>query len=176
MGLLREDESLAARVLASLKITAEDVRAHITRIVGEGEKAPTGQIPFTPRAKKALELGLREALLLGHNYVGTEHLLLGLVRENEGVASQILLESDIDATQVRNEVIRMLSGPGRHQSRPVTPVDENAKLASRARGLLEMVKIATEAAAENAERANALLRVQRSLERVSDELRHLPTS
>src|ERR687885_605145 len=95
LGLLREEEGLAARVLESLDITVEEVRAQVARIVGQGDEVTTGQIPFTPRAKKVLELALREALSLGHNYIGTEHILLGLVRENENV--------------------RMLSGPGRRR-------------------------------------------------------------
>jgi ATP-dependent Clp protease ATP-binding subunit ClpA len=110
LGLLREEEGLAARVLESLDITVEEVRAQIARIVGQGDEVTTGQIPFTPRAKKVLELALREALSLGHNYIGTEHILLGLVRENEGVAARILLDFDADAEKIRNEIIRMLSG------------------------------------------------------------------
>ncbi len=115
LGLLREEEGLAARVLESLDITVERVRAQVVRIVGQGDEVTTGQIPFTPRAKKVLELALREALSLGHNYIGTEHILLGLVRENEGVAARILLDFDADAEKIRNEIIRMLSGPGRRQ-------------------------------------------------------------
>ncbi len=115
LGLLREEEGLAARVLESLDVTVEEVRAQVARIVGQGDEVTTGQIPFTPRAKKVLELALREALSLGHNYIGTEHILLGLVRENEGVAARILLDFDADAEKIRNEIIRMLSGPGRRQ-------------------------------------------------------------
>jgi ATP-dependent Clp protease ATP-binding subunit ClpC len=115
LGLLREEEGLAARVLESLDITVEEVRAQVARIVGQGDEVTTGQIPFTPRAKKVLELALREALSLGHNYIGTEHILLGLVRENEGVAARILLDFDADAEKIRNEIIRMLSGPGRQR-------------------------------------------------------------
>ncbi len=115
LGLLREEEGLAARVLESLEITVERVRAQVVRIVGSGEEVTSGQIPFTPRAKKVLELALREALSLGHNYIGTEHILLGLVRENEGVAARILLDFDADSEKIRNEVIRMLSGPGGRQ-------------------------------------------------------------
>jgi len=116
LGLLREEEGLAARVLESLDITVERVRAQVVRIVGSGEEVTSGQIPFTPRAKKVLELALREALSLGHNYIGTEHILLGLVRENEGVAARILLDFDADSEKIRNEVIRMLSGPGGRRS------------------------------------------------------------
>jgi ATP-dependent Clp protease ATP-binding subunit ClpC len=112
LGVLREEEGIGARVLESLDITVEEVRAQVVRVVGTGDETPTGQIPFTPRAKKVLELSLREALALGHNYIGTEHVLLGIVREHEGVAARILLELGADAETIRNEVIRALSGPG----------------------------------------------------------------
>ncbi|MHB8694297.1 MAG: UvrB/UvrC motif-containing protein [Solirubrobacteraceae bacterium] len=112
LGLLREEKGLAARVLESLDITVERVRAQVVRIVGSGEEVTSGQIPFTPRAKKVLELAQREALSLGHDYIGTEHILLGIVRENEGVGARILLDFDADSEKIRNEVIRMLSGPG----------------------------------------------------------------
>src|SRR5213075_1722632 len=125
LGLLREEEGLAARVLESLDITVERVRAQVVRIVGSGEEVTSGQIPFTPRAKKVLELALREALSLGHNYIGTEHILLGLVRENEGVAARILLDADAD--KIRNEIIRMLSGPGRRQQGGAAAPGEKAK-------------------------------------------------
>ncbi|MHB8643019.1 MAG: ATP-dependent Clp protease ATP-binding subunit [Gaiellaceae bacterium] len=127
LGLLREEEGLAARVLESLDITVEEVRAQVARIVGQGDEVTTGQIPFTPRAKKVLELALREALSLGHNYIGTEHILLGLVRENEGVAARILLDFDADAEKIRNEIIRMLSGPGRRQGSGGGAQGEKAK-------------------------------------------------
>ncbi|HEY3461820.1 MAG TPA: ATP-dependent Clp protease ATP-binding subunit [Gaiellaceae bacterium] len=127
LGLLREEEGLAARVLESLDITVEEVRAQVARIVGPGDEVTTGQIPFTPRAKKVLELALREALSLGHNYIGTEHILLGLVRENEGVAARILLDFDADAEKIRNEIIRMLSGPGRRQAGAGGPAGEKSK-------------------------------------------------
>src|SRR6266705_485238 len=127
LGLLREEEGLAARVLESLDITVERVRAQVVRIVGSGEEVTSGQIPFTPRAKKVLELALREALSLGHNYIGTEHILLGLVRENEGVAARILLDFDADAEKIRNEIIRMLSGPGRRQAGAGGPAGEKSK-------------------------------------------------
>jgi len=111
LGLLREEEGLAARLLASLGVTLEDVREQVGRIVGEGDEVSSGQIPFTPRGKKVLELSLREAKSLGHNYIGTEHVLLGIVREDEGVAARILLDFGWDAEKIRGEVIRMLSGP-----------------------------------------------------------------
>ena len=112
LGLLREDEGVAARVLEGLDIAVERVRGDVVRIVGSGEEVTSGQIPFTPPAKLLLEPALREALSLGHNYIGTEHILLGLVRENEGVAARILLDFGADPERIRNEVIRLLSGQG----------------------------------------------------------------
>jgi ATP-dependent Clp protease ATP-binding subunit ClpC len=131
LGLLREEEGLAARVLDSLDITVEEVRAQVARIVGQGDEVTTGQIPFTPRAKKVLELALREALSLGHNYIGTEHILLGLVRENEGVAARILLDFDADAEKIRNEIIRMLSGPGRRTQGAAGAAGEKGQKSSK---------------------------------------------
>jgi len=110
LGLLRQEKGLAARVLESLGITVEEVRAHVARMIGQGDEVTQGHIPFTPRAKKVLELSLREAKALQHGYIGTEHILLGIVRENEGVAARILLHFDADAETIRSEVIRMLSG------------------------------------------------------------------
>ena len=118
LGVLRDGESLAMQALASVEVTLTEARAGVVSRVGSGEQAPSGQIPFTPRAKKVLELALREALSLGHNYIGSEHILLGLVREGEGLASQVLLDFNADSQKVRNQVIRMLSGPrGRSRSR-----------------------------------------------------------
>jgi len=97
-------------VLESLGVSLLEIRDSVLRIVGRGEEVTTGQIPFTPRAKKVLELSLREALLLGHNYIGTEHILLGIVREDEGVASRILLDFDLDAEKIRNATIAFFPG------------------------------------------------------------------
>ncbi len=105
LGLLREEEGLAARILGSLDVTVEEVRAHVARIVGQGDEVATRQIPFTPRAKKVLELSLGEALQLGHNYIGTEHLLLALVRLGEGVAFDILDELAPPAAGLRERVL-----------------------------------------------------------------------
>jgi ATP-dependent Clp protease ATP-binding subunit ClpA len=118
LGLLREEEGLAARVLESLDISVERVRGQVVRIVGSGEEVTSGQIPFTPRAKKVLELALREALFVGHNYIGTEHILLGLVRENEGVAMQILADFGADDETIRNEVLVIL-GVTRNEAKTV---------------------------------------------------------
>jgi ATP-dependent Clp protease ATP-binding subunit ClpC len=112
LGLLREEEGIAARVLEGLGVTPEEVRGKVVSIVGRGEAAPAEQIPFTPRAKQVLELSLREALALGHNDIGTEHVLLGVVREYEGLGARILFDLGADAETIRNEVIRALSGPG----------------------------------------------------------------
>jgi ATP-dependent Clp protease ATP-binding subunit ClpA len=113
LGMLREGEGLAARVLDTLDVTLEEVRAQVARIAGRGDGVTTGEIPFTPRAAQILVLARREALSLGHNFIGTEHLLLGLAQHNEGLAVRILLDFDADAEKIRNETIRMLSGPGR---------------------------------------------------------------
>ena len=109
LGLIHEGDGVAARVLESLGISLTDVRAEVEEVVGHGSKAPSGHIPFTPRAKKVLELSLREALQLGHNYIGTEHILLGLIREGEGVAAQILVNLGADLSGARQRVIELLS-------------------------------------------------------------------
>jgi ATP-dependent Clp protease ATP-binding subunit ClpC len=109
LGLLGEPEGVGARALAALGISLEAARADVERIVGRGEGAPSGHIPFTRRAKKVLELSLREALKLQHNYIGTEHIVLGLVREGEGLAARILVESGADLPAIRREVMRLLS-------------------------------------------------------------------
>ncbi len=128
LGLLREDEGVAGRVLESLGITVERVRAQVVRIVGSGEEVTCAQIPFTPRAKKVLELALHEALSLGHNYIGTEHILLGLVREHEGVAARILRDFDADSEKIRTDVIRWVSGAGSKYSVPSPPTVAAAAL------------------------------------------------
>src|SRR5438105_5804634 len=110
LGLIHEGEGVAAKALESLNISLETVRQQVEEIIGQGQAAPTGHIPFTPRAKKVLELSLREALQLGHNYIGTEHILLGLIREGEGVAAQVLQKLGADLNRVRQTVIQLLSG------------------------------------------------------------------
>ncbi|MEO1064206.1 MAG: Clp protease N-terminal domain-containing protein, partial [Actinomycetota bacterium] len=110
LGLIHEGEGVAAKALESLGISLEAVRSQVEEIIGQGGASPSGHIPFTPRAKKVLELSLREALQLGHNYIGTEHILLGLIREGEGVAAQVLVKLGADLSRVRQQVIQLLSG------------------------------------------------------------------
>lgn len=110
LGLIQEGEGVAAKALESMGISLEAVRNQVEEIIGRGSTAPTGHIPFTPRAKKVLELSLREALQLGHNYIGTEHILLGLIREGEGVAAQVLTKLGADLDRVRNQVVQLLTG------------------------------------------------------------------
>ncbi len=110
LGLIHEGEGVASKALESLGISLEAVREQVQEIIGQGQQAPTGHIPFTPRAKKVLELSLREALQLGHNYIGTEHILLGLIREGEGVAAQVLVKLGADLSRVRQQVIQLISG------------------------------------------------------------------
>ncbi len=122
LGLIHEGEGLAAKALESLGISLEAVREKVEETIGPAGSAPTGSPPFTPRAKKVLELSLREALQLGHNYIGTEHMLLGLVREGEGVAAQVLVSLGADLPRVRQQVIQLLSGyQGREASFEVRP-------------------------------------------------------
>jgi ATP-dependent Clp protease ATP-binding subunit ClpC len=114
LGLVHEGEGVAARALESLGISLQAVRQQVEEIIGQGQQPPSGHIPFTPRAKKVLELASREALQLGHNYVGTEHILLGLVREGEGIAAQVLVKLGADLNRVRQQVIELLhSYPGK---------------------------------------------------------------
>jgi ATP-dependent Clp protease ATP-binding subunit ClpC len=113
LGLIREGEGVegvAVRALESLGISLEVVRARVREIIGQGQSAPTSHLPFTPRAKKVLELSFREALQLGHDYIGTEHLLLGLIGEGEGVAAQVLMQLGADLSRVRQRVIELRSG------------------------------------------------------------------
>jgi hypothetical protein len=129
LGLIHEGEGVAAKALELLGISLEAVRVQVEEIIGRGQTAPTGHIPFTPRAKKVLELSLREALELGHNYIGTEHILLGLIREGEGVAAQVLAGFGADHTRIREQVLRLLTGgseqagAGTRLVRMTVPVD-----------------------------------------------------
>ena len=118
LGLIHEGEGVAAKAMESLGISLEAVRSQVEEIIGQGGSSPSGHIPFTPRAKKVLELSLREALQLGHNYIGTEHILLGLIREGKGVAAQVLVKLGADLSRVRQQVIQLLSGYQGGQGKP----------------------------------------------------------
>ena len=113
LGLIREREGVAASALESLGISLEAVRSQVEEIIGQGRSSPSGHLPFTPRAKNVLELSLREALQLGHNYIGTEHILLGLIREGEGVAAQVLVNLGADLPRVRRQVVQLLADVAR---------------------------------------------------------------
>jgi hypothetical protein len=162
LGLLREEEGLAARILETLDVTLEDVRYQVERIIGMGDEVATGQIPFTPRGKKVLELALREALSLGHNYIGTEHLLLGLVREGEGVGMRILLDLGVTQDEIRNDVVRALGGPA------VAGLKHVAPLAADLQAEIERVRAEKEAAleAQEYEKAAGLRMRERNLLRL----------
>jgi ATP-dependent Clp protease ATP-binding subunit ClpA len=145
LGLIHEGEGVAAKALESLGISLEAVRRQVEEIIGQGQQAPSGHIPFTPRAKKVLELSLREALQLGHNYIGTEHILLGLIREGEGVATQVLVRLGADLNRARQQVIQLLHGySGTSQAESTTTAGKPAKPASARHGkaLSEVVQLA----------------------------------
>ena len=118
LGLIHEGEGVAAKALESLGISLDAVRQQVEEIIGQGEQVPSGHLPFTPRAKKVLELTRREAEQLGHNYIGTEHILLGLIREGDGVAAQVLVKLGADLNRVRQQVIQMLHGYQGQQPQP----------------------------------------------------------
>ncbi|TNC30464.1 ATP-dependent Clp protease ATP-binding subunit [Mumia zhuanghuii] len=131
LGLIHEGEGVAAKALENLGISLEAVREQVEEIIGQGQQAPSGHIPFTPRAKKVLELSLREALQLGHSYIGTEHILLGLIREGEGVAAQVLVKLGADLNRVRQQVIQLLSGyQGKETASSGAPAGESAPSSS----------------------------------------------
>src|SRR5881275_1245907 len=121
LGLIHEGEGVAAKALESLGISLEAVRQQVEEIAGRGQQAPGGHIPFTPRAKKVLELSLRESTGLGHRYIGTEHILLGLIREGQGVAAQVLVKLGADLSRTRQQVIELLHGPGAGKLAESTP-------------------------------------------------------
>jgi ATP-dependent Clp protease ATP-binding subunit ClpA len=127
LGLAHEGQGVAAKALESLGIRLEALRSQVEEAIGRGQRTPSGHIPFTPRAKKVLELSLRESQQLGHNYIGTEHILLGLVREGEGVAAQVLVKLGTDLTRTRQQVIQLLSGSagGPEEALGTRPVPED---------------------------------------------------
>ena len=135
LGLIHEGEGVAAKALESLGISLDTVRQQVEVIIGQGQQAPSGHIPFTPRAKKVLELSLRESLQLGHNYIGTEHILLALIREGDGVAAQVLVKLGADPNRVRQQVVQLLHG---YQGKEAV----SARSAARELGLLQPCRLA----------------------------------
>ncbi len=174
LGLIHESEGVASRALESLGVTLQPARDQVQKIIGRGKKTPSGPIPFTPRAKKVLELSLREALQLGDDHIGTEHILLGLLREGEGVAVQILVAMGVDLNHVRRQVIQMAKGEGTRVATPV-PAGEGIRVTTPP-GPIE----AAEAVARQQMRVPLhvwMTSMQSSLDRVVDRLeaieRHL---
>jgi len=140
LGLIHEGEGVAAKALESLSISLEAVRNQVEEIIGQGQQAPSGHIPFTPRAKKVLELSLREALQLGHNYIGTEHILLALLREGEGVAAQVLVKLGADLNRVRQQVLQLLHGRSAEESVPARSAERELRLLPAVKTRLESVE------------------------------------
>jgi len=165
LGLIHEGEGVAAKALDLLGISLEAVRQQVEEIIGRGQQAPSGHIPFTPRAKKVLELSLREALQLGHNYIGTEHILLGLIREGKGVAAQVLVKLGGNLDRVRQQVIAL------EQENPTT---EELPPAARRRTVRTQASAAAEAFAhterENADLAAKLDEILSRLDSISSRL------
>jgi ATP-dependent Clp protease ATP-binding subunit ClpC len=165
LGLIHEGEGVAARALESLDISLDSVRSQVVEIIGQGAQAPTGHIPFTPRAKKVLELSLREALQLGHNYIGTEHILLGLIREGEGVAAQVLQKLGAELHKVRQTVIQLLSGvQGEEPTEPVSATGRRGESSSGSTVLDQFGRNLTQFARER--KLDPVIGRQREIERV----------
>ena len=188
LGLIHESQGLAAHALTSLGIGLEPARQQVAEIVGRGEKSPSGHIPFTPRAKKILEFSLREALQLGHNYIGTEHILLGLIREGEGegVAVEVLVNLGADLKRVRQEVIQLQAdnptteempqgpqgrGSGRAHAATQAAQAAQAAQAETARAAVAQAEAAhAEARAESTAQARKLDEILDRLDSISDQL------
>nr|WP_300148479.1 ATP-dependent Clp protease ATP-binding subunit [Propionicimonas sp.] len=163
LGLIHEGEGVAAKALESLGISLEAVREQVEEIIGQGQQAPTGHIPFTPRAKKVLEFSMREALQINHPYIGTEHILLGLIREGEGVAAQVLIKLGADLNRVRNQVLQLLSGyQGKEAATSGAP--ESGPAASAATILDQFGRNLTQAAREN--KLDPVIGREKEIERV----------
>jgi len=141
LGLIREGEGVAAKTLESLEIGLDAVRQQVEQMIGQGQQAPPGHIPFTPRAKKVLELSLREAQQLGHNYIGTEHLLLGLIREGDGVAARVLVMLGADLDRVRRQVVQLLQGYRAEKPVPAGSAARELRLLPGVQGRLEAIEL-----------------------------------
>jgi|SRR5271165_196723 len=149
LGLINEGDGVGAKALEAMQISADTVRGRIEEITGRGQVPPsTGHIPFTPRAKKVLELSLREALQLGHNYIGTEHLLLGLIHEGDGVAAQVLVGLDVELDRTRQLVIQILTGRHREETASAVAEDLRDRLAAMAARLTVIERMLRDTAAE----------------------------
>ena len=148
LGLIHEGEGVAAKALESLGISLEAVRSQVEEIIGQGGSSPSGHIPFTPRAKKVLELSLREALQLGHNYIGTEHILLGLIHEGDGVAAQVLVGLGVELDRTRQLVIQILTGRYREETASAVAEDLRDRLAAMAARLTVIERMLRDTAAE----------------------------
>ena len=164
LGLIHEGEGVAAKALESLDISLDQVREQVQEMIGQGQQAPTGHIPFTPRAKKVLELSLREALQLGHSYIGTEHLLLGLIREGEGVAAQVLTKLGADTNRVRQQVIQLLSGNTNNKETVNVGGDSTAEKQKGSQILDQFGRNLTQAAADG--KLDPVIGREREIERV----------
>ncbi|HQA78758.1 MAG TPA: Clp protease N-terminal domain-containing protein, partial [Propionicimonas sp.] len=163
LGLIHEGEGVAAKALESLGISLEAVREQVEEIIGQGQQAPTGHIPFTPRAKKVLEFSMREALQINHPYIGTEHILLGLIREGEGVAAQVLIKLGADLNRVRNQVLQLLSGyQGKEAATAGAP--ESSAQAASSTILDQFGRNLTQAAREN--KLDPVIGREKEIERV----------
>jgi Clp amino terminal domain, pathogenicity island component len=140
LGLMREGEGIAAKALESLGISLDAVRQQVEEIIGRGQQPPSGHIPFTPRAKKVLELALRESLQLGHNYIGTEHILLGLIREGDGVAALVLVTLGADLNRVRQQAIQLLHGHSAEEPVPTRSAERELRLLPAVKAHLEALE------------------------------------
>jgi ATP-dependent Clp protease ATP-binding subunit ClpC len=149
LGLIHEGDGVGAKALEAMQISTDTVRGRIEEITGRGQAPPTtGHIPFTPRAKKVLELSLREALQLGHNYIGTEHILLGLIHEGDGVAAQVLVGLGVELDRTRQLVIQILTGRHQEESASVVAEDLRDRLAAMAARLTVIERTLRDTAAE----------------------------
>jgi ATP-dependent Clp protease ATP-binding subunit ClpC len=149
LGLIHEGDGVGARALEAMQISTDTVQERIEEITGRGQAPPsTGHIPFTPRAKKVLELSLREALQLGHNYIGTEHILLGLIHEGDGVAAQVLVGLGADLDRTRQLVVQILTGRDREQAASAVAEDIRDRLAAMAARLTVIERMLRDTAAE----------------------------
>ena len=156
LGLIREGDGVAAKALESLGISLDAVRQQVEEIIGQGQQAPSGHIPFTPRTKKVLELALRESKQLGHNYIGTEHILLGLIREGDGVAAQVLVMLGADQNRIRQQVIQLLHGRSAEEPGSTRSAEQELRLLPAVKTRLEGLEQRLTAVEQRVERYQQL--------------------